>query len=175
MVILLSMKKPPIHNRRYSCMQSSHSVNVIELWVIIDSTLSRMLIMVSLFNLLIQNRKLLSLKTSLIHNRRYSCMQSSYSVHVIEFWVIIDSSLSRMLIMVSLFNLLIQNRKLLSLKTSLIHNRRYSCMQSSNSVLVMEFWVIIDYTLTRMLIMVSLFNPHIQNGKPVVIEDINHP
>ena len=64
---------------------------------------------------------------------------------------------------------------LLSLKTSVIHNSRYSFLQSSNPVNVIEFSVIIDSTLSRMLIMVSLFNLLIQNGKPVVIEDISHP
>ena len=63
---------------------------------------------------------------------------------------------------------------LLSLKTSVIHNSRYSFLQSSYSINVIEFSVIIDFTLSRMLIMVSLFTPLIQNGKIVVIEDITH-
>ena len=63
---------------------------------------------------------------------------------------------------------------LLSLKTSVIHNSRYSFLQSSNPVNVIEFSVIIDSTLSRMLIMVLLFNPLIQNGKPIVIEETTH-
>ena len=144
--------------------------------------------------------KLLSLKTSIIHNSRYSCLQSSNSFNIIELWVLwfnsvesldVGSLFTRSFKILD-FNIWVSSSvkqcwytyihllhsfkmvNLLSLKTSLIHNSRYTCMESSNSVDVIEFWVIIDSTLPTTLIHGSLLTPLIQNGQLVVIEDITH-